>query len=550
MFGKIGKKTRILSMVIVAMLSVMCWEPVPVSATTSIVTTYDPATESFKLEVATDKKGNTAVVQVPGEDSVGNPTYWVLEEFSRSNDGSFSKTFKLPAECPSGTYTVAVIVSGEKATDKIAHVNSTQGTLAMMQINGANSTTFKSVLENVYEDVAVNITDFYAHETALTSLYFKYKPVGNMTLSQFTSHYNQCLALSKASKLNNDTELINFLDSNYTTLGLDYSKFTGLDMDAQKGFLAFVRSAAYQESTINDQLDAWICLADVNAARVGGTGDYEELLLDTYDGIFNLDTSDYEKSKDKNEVIRLVMAKSYTTLSDLTDAFYSAVSSVGVESSGGSGSSSSNRGGGGIVVVGSGTISAPSGETQEIYSTGFVDVSDKHWCAKPIKSFFEKGIICGVGKNMFLPDNAVSRGEFVKMLVGSLFADYQTTSAISFNDVSVSDWYYSYVAKAADIGIVTGYENGNFEPKQTITRQEMAVMVHRSLSILNIQLAEALGDFTDSKDISEYAKESVSLLSGVGILNGMGNGTFLPMGNVSRAQAVKALYEAWNYSNK
>ena len=49
-------------------------------------------------------------------------------------------------------------------------------------------------------------------------------------------------------------------------------------------------------------------------------------------------------------------------------------------------------------------------------------------------------------------------------------------------------------------------------------------------------------DFTDFEEVSDYAKEAVSMLAGEGIINGMGDGSFAPKKETTRAQAAKLMY--------
>ena len=132
--------------------------------------------------------------------------------------------------------------------------------------------------------------------------------------------------------------------------------------------------------------------------------------------------------------------------------------------------------------------------------------------------------------------------EFVKLIVLA-FDVYDAGAECEFTDVSADGWSYRYIASAARLGLVTGNENNEFNPSGSITREDMAVIMHRvySLSGLNSQ-AQAL-DFSDADSISGYAKEAVGVLTGAQIINGMGDGTFAPKNAVTRAQASKVVYE-------
>lgn len=49
--------------------------------------------------------------------------------------------------------------------------------------------------------------------------------------------------------------------------------------------------------------------------------------------------------------------------------------------------------------------------------------------------------------------------------------------------------------------------------------------------------------FSDSASIADWAKEAVSTMQQAGTINGMGNNTFQPLDNATRAQAAKMISE-------
>ena len=56
------------------------------------------------------------------------------------------------------------------------------------------------------------------------------------------------------------------------------------------------------------------------------------------------------------------------------------------------------------------------------------------------------------------------------------------------------------------MGIFTGYEDGSFRPSATVTREEMAVLIARSLT-KNRNVLDF--DFSDGDLISDWAKEGI-----------------------------------------
>ena len=134
----------------------------------------------------------------------------------------------------------------------------------------------------------------------------------------------------------------------------------------------------------------------------------------------------------------------------------------------------------------------------------------------------------------------MKREEFIKMLVircGKL----REGAACSFSDVSSSDWFYKYVSSAFESGIIKGNDNGAFGTGENITREDAAVMLCR---VLGLNGSDAAAKFGDYELISGYAKESVGALSKIGVISGNEKNEFNPKGLLTRAEAAKILYFA------
>ena len=173
----------------------------------------------------------------------------------------------------------------------------------------------------------------------------------------------------------------------------------------------------------------------------------------------------------------------------------------------------------------------------------FSDVKVDNWAKKHIEYLYEIKYISGYDDGTFRPDQSVSREEFLKMLLNAASVD-TTDAETTFGDITADDWCYSVVAAAERDGIING-DNGNFGKGRSITREDMCTMVARAAEKYNIKLnVQYSADlFDDYNNISDYAQESVTKLQTAGIINGMGDGTFAPKGEVTRAMAAKVIYE-------
>ncbi|MBR2885252.1 MAG: S-layer homology domain-containing protein, partial [Clostridia bacterium] len=116
----------------------------------------------------------------------------------------------------------------------------------------------------------------------------------------------------------------------------------------------------------------------------------------------------------------------------------------------------------------------------------------------------------------------------------------------TFLDVDSDDWFAPYVAAAHGAGLIDG-SDGMFRPNDTITREEICKII----ACATDSYAEAQKlEFTDSDEISDWAKEYVSKVYSLGIVNGMDDGSFLPKNNALREQAFVILARFTKLFNK
>ncbi|WP_167330849.1 S-layer homology domain-containing protein, partial [Paenibacillus sonchi] len=112
-------------------------------------------------------------------------------------------------------------------------------------------------------------------------------------------------------------------------------------------------------------------------------------------------------------------------------------------------------------------------------------------------------------------------------------------AAAAFSDVPSGYWAAEAIAGAAETGLMTGYPDGSFKPKQHITRAEMA-----SLAAQLSKRSDVSGEgFTDVA-AGHWALSAILQAQGAGILNGYTDGTFRPGKALTRAEAVTAVNRA------
>lgn len=201
----------------------------------------------------------------------------------------------------------------------------------------------------------------------------------------------------------------------------------------------------------------------------------------------------------------------------------------------------------GTFLITTDTLKTGSGSTTTTPTyNAFVDVPSSRWSATYINKLASLGIINGTGGGYFEPTLYVTREEFVKMLAGVAGANVTGYTSSRFPDVPLSRWSAPYIAWAADRGITTGTDGGNFAPTMRITREEMATMIYRYVqsSGKTLPAKNAPVIFADANLISGWAQTPVSIMQQAGIIDGNvtnGRYTFDPKVSASREECAKML---------
>lgn len=114
--------------------------------------------------------------------------------------------------------------------------------------------------------------------------------------------------------------------------------------------------------------------------------------------------------------------------------------------------------------------------------------------------------------------------------------------------------YKPYIYCCYKLGIVNGKTEDKFYPNDYITREEAATMIHRTIDFLDKQggnFKRSYNEnivFSDNENISDWAKNSISIVSDMGIMNGIGNNCFDPKNLYTIEQTISSLYRLYIYN--
>lgn len=209
-----------------------------------------------------------------------------------------------------------------------------------------------------------------------------------------------------------------------------------------------------------------------------------------------------------------------------------------------------------VVVSAITAAYALSANTTETYaylpehSVYFYDTAGEYaWASREVDTLAVAGVIKGGGTHLFYPGNAITRADFIVMLdraygMSEALDNGQVNSNGSFVDVPSSAYYSKAVIAAKAFGIAAGTATGEFQPQQSMTRQDAMVFLKRTIDRTALKLGTgSVSSFSDASRISNYAKPSVSALVGAKVIGGS-KGKINPLSKVTRAEMAVMLYRA------
>ncbi len=190
-----------------------------------------------------------------------------------------------------------------------------------------------------------------------------------------------------------------------------------------------------------------------------------------------------------------------------------------------------------FITVWCGPISAASGIT-------YSDVPEGYWGYETIMAMTEAGIFKGTrepvnGVGEFSPEKKMTRAEFVTAAVRAM---YPTQAKNIKNDTQT--WWTGYYFFAMEKGILKYHELDSGKLDQTITREEMAMIMVRCVEKNGEKLTQRIKTtkIPDYAKIGDYYKSYVLDCFSYGLLCGVDElGTFLPSESLNRASAATVL---------
>lgn len=162
----------------------------------------------------------------------------------------------------------------------------------------------------------------------------------------------------------------------------------------------------------------------------------------------------------------------------------------------------------------------------------FDDVQDS-WAKDFILKAFLNGWMTGMSSDCFSPDSSLTRAQAAAVLVRMLGLPVQEDGDYLFSDCS-GHWAEAYIETARKYGIVSGVGENLFDPERPVTREEIAVMLQNILGETGGGTPCSFPDVT--RDANAWSYDAIESLSGLGIITGYPDGSFMSENPVTRSE--------------
>jgi len=173
----------------------------------------------------------------------------------------------------------------------------------------------------------------------------------------------------------------------------------------------------------------------------------------------------------------------------------------------------------------------------------FTDIPAKHYAEDEIDYLVDRGILKGVGNDKFGVGQGLTRWQAVVLLTRANHVSLDNRPDPGFKDVPQNHPYYKEIAAAVDVNLFNGVSDTEFKPDKTLTRAEMAVVLQR---LYQFPATTMKIPFTDVKE--NWYKDEVARLYASGITDGVTKSTFGPGNTVTREQFAVFLVRSMDKS--
>ena len=162
------------------------------------------------------------------------------------------------------------------------------------------------------------------------------------------------------------------------------------------------------------------------------------------------------------------------------------------------------------------------------------------WSRPAMEAAVDNGLLVGFENNEIRPKNNLTRAEMAAVMARA-FGAITMADISAYTDVAYDAWYYESIAKAVQMGAMTGKSATQMCPNCNITREEAFSVLGRILALSDADTS-VLSKFYDAASVSSWAAGNIAALVRRGYVNGDDLGNLNPKANITREEFAQVMY--------
>ncbi|ONI40354.1 hypothetical protein AN639_04895 [Candidatus Epulonipiscium fishelsonii] len=180
--------------------------------------------------------------------------------------------------------------------------------------------------------------------------------------------------------------------------------------------------------------------------------------------------------------------------------------------------------------------------TTPIYANDKIIFNDiaQHWARDNIESLTSSNILVGYSDGTFRPNEKITRAEFAACLKKIFKIPLNLSiEGKEYTDIENNKWYTDTIEAVMYFKLMNDY-GSEFKPNQPITREEVAYAIVQAFDMKKeyIKKINSSTQFTDSNQISVWAKDAIDILFTKGFIVSNPDGKFRPTHPMTRAEVT------------
>lgn len=188
---------------------------------------------------------------------------------------------------------------------------------------------------------------------------------------------------------------------------------------------------------------------------------------------------------------------------------------------------------------------------KSIYSIKNQDLhTPSKWAESDIQKAIEHQLVSDDLLNYYRSN--ITRQDFSRTII-QLYEALTGVTAQAAPNNPFSDTTDSYILKAYELGIVQGSKNGKFAPNDPITRQDISIMLYKTLKASGIEISAEgnswQASYRDVDQVAAYATQALQFFNYNQIINGKENNQLVPKGNTTKEEAIVLLERVFEKYN-